>query len=113
MSNSANPPTDPPAEDSQLMEGPDPARGAASAAPDEAALHKLAMHGGPADGSHDPYAAWRSPNFRIFAAGNACISLGLLMVSTAINYQIFHLTGLARSVACLGLVQALPVILLS
>jgi len=107
MSNSANPPTDPPDEDPQLMEGPDPNR-AASAAPDEAALHQ-----GLGGGGHDPYAAWRSANFRIFIAGNTCISLGLLMVSTAINYQIFHLTGLPRSVAWLGLAQALPVILLS
>jgi MFS family permease len=89
------------------MEGTDPNR-AASAAPDEAALHQ-----GLGGGGHDPYAAWRSANFRIFIAGNTCISLGLLMVSTAINYQIFHLTGLPRSVAWLGLAQALPVILLS
>jgi MFS family permease len=114
MSSSPIPPPDNPgakrptgAHAANISEPADEARPGSAALPEGALRQEFGTE------EHDAYAAWRSRDYRIFAVGTTTLSLGFLMVSTAINYQLFHLTQLDRSVGWLGLVQATPVILLS
>jgi MFS family permease len=62
---------------------------------------------------HDPYAAFRFSAYCYFAAGNLISVTGRAMLSVAVGWEIFLRTRSAMALGMVGLVQALPVILLA
>ena len=62
---------------------------------------------------HDPYAALRYREFRLLLAGRFITSLGNQMVSVAIGWELWLRTHNAFALGLVGLVQVIPVILLS
>lgn len=62
---------------------------------------------------HDPYAAVRSRNYRLFAAGFVCSSTGLQMLSAAVLWDVYVRTNDALAIGIVGLCRALPVVLLA
>jgi len=62
---------------------------------------------------HDPYAALRERDFRLFLSGNFLWVLGFKMQSVAVGYEVFHRTGSAFALGLVGLVQILPVLALA
>ena len=67
----------------------------------------------PADSSrspHDPYAALRVRDFRLYMTGNFLSILGLQMQSAGVAWEVYDRTGMAMSLALVGLVQVLPVL---
>jgi MFS family permease len=60
---------------------------------------------------HDPYAALRVPNYRLFAAGFVVSSAGLQMLGTAIGWEIYERTRDPMALGWIGVARALPVIL--
>lgn len=60
---------------------------------------------------HDPYAALRSPNYRRFAGGFVCASIGLQMLATAIGFEIYARTNDPMMLGYAGLARAVPVVL--
>jgi MFS family permease len=70
--------------------------------------------GGPPDGKpHDPYAALRIRNVRLFLTGSVIANTGLQMQSVAVLWEIYKRTGSAHGLAMVGLVQVVPVVLLT
>lgn len=65
----------------------------------------------PEPAKHDPYAALRSPNYRRFAGGFICASVGLQMFATAIGFEIYARTNDAMMLGYAGLARAVPVVL--
>jgi MFS family permease len=63
--------------------------------------------------SHDPIAALRHQPFRRYVMGRTVLSLGAIMQGVAIGWQIYERTGSAQALGYVGLVQVLPVFLLS
>jgi MFS family permease len=63
--------------------------------------------------SHDPLAALRHQPFRRYIMGRTALSLGAIMQGVAIGWQIYERTGSAQALGYVGLVQVLPVFLLS
>ncbi|MDB6155075.1 MAG: major facilitator superfamily 1 [Chthoniobacteraceae bacterium] len=63
--------------------------------------------------SHDPYAAFRFPDYRNYWIGGFISVIGRQMVAVAIGYEIFQRTHSATALGLMGLAGALPVILLS
>jgi MFS family permease len=66
-----------------------------------------------ADGAHDPYAALRHRNFRRFLAANVLSTIGVEMQGVAVGWELYERTGSAMALGLVGLVQALPVLLLA
>ncbi len=64
-------------------------------------------------GRHDPYAALRIRNFRLYLAGSLVANAGLQMLSAAAGWEIWSRTGSAQALALIGLLQVLPVVLLA
>src|SRR5436190_6039400 len=64
-------------------------------------------------GKHDPYAAFRFPAFGFYTAGNLISVIGRLMLMVSIEWEIYARTHSATALGLVGLVIALPVILLS
>ncbi len=62
---------------------------------------------------HDPYAALRYRDFRLLAAGRFIATLGEQMTSVAIGWELYERTHEAFALGLVGLVQVLPVIILS
>lgn len=62
---------------------------------------------------HDPYAAWRFREYRFFILGNMAINVGNNMQSVAVGWELYERTGAAMALGWVGLVQALPIMLLS
>jgi MFS family permease len=62
---------------------------------------------------HDPYTALRFPDFRRLLTGNMLASIGTQMQSVAVGWELYHRTDSASALGLVGLVQFLPVILLS
>lgn len=63
--------------------------------------------------AHDPYAAFRFPAFLFYTTGN-CISItGRQMLTVAIEWEIYARTHSATALGLVGLMVALPVVLLS
>jgi len=62
---------------------------------------------------HDPYQALRFRDFRLFLAGNLVASLGGRMLALAIGWELYERTSSALALGIVGLVQLLPVLLLS
>ncbi len=60
----------------------------------------------------DPLAALRFKNYRLFAAGELAANIGRQMQSVAIGWELYERLHSAWVLAGVGLVQALPVILL-
>ncbi|HSA99680.1 MAG TPA: MFS transporter [Anaerolineales bacterium] len=65
------------------------------------------------NGRHDPYAALRSREFRLLLTGRFITSFGNEMLSFAIGWELWLRTHQAFALGLVGLVQVVPVILLS
>jgi len=63
--------------------------------------------------SHDPYAAFRSPGFSLFTLGNLLSIMGRQMLAVAVEWEIYARTHSATALGLVGLVIAVPVVLLS
>jgi MFS family permease len=61
----------------------------------------------------DPYEALRNADYRRLLAGNILASVGSEMQSVAIGWELYQRTNSAAALGLVGLVQFLPVILLS
>src|SRR5215211_474347 len=64
-------------------------------------------------GRHDPYAALRYRDFRLLLTGRFITSFGNEMLSFAIGWELWLRTHEAFALGMVGLVQVIPVILLS
>ncbi|MGI8820342.1 MAG: MFS transporter [Chthoniobacterales bacterium] len=64
-------------------------------------------------GRHDPYAAFRFPNFSFYSAGNLISVIGRQMLMVSIEWEIYARTNSATALGLVGLAIALPVVLLS
>src|SRR3954470_24779593 len=62
---------------------------------------------------HDPYSALRNPVFRRYQIGNVLSLIGYQMQTTAVVWDVYRRTRDEGSLAIVGLVQFLPVLLLS
>lgn len=60
-----------------------------------------------------PYDAITHPNYRLYAAGFLCSSMGLQMLGTAVGWEIYERTGDPLHLGYAGLARALPVVLLA
>ncbi len=59
---------------------------------------------------HDPYAALRIRDFRLFLSGHVLSVLGVQMQNVAVGWQLYEKTNSAWPLAMVGLVQAAPMI---
>jgi MFS family permease len=64
-------------------------------------------------GKHDPYAAFRFPAFGFYTSGNLISVIGRLMFMVAVEWEIYARTHSATALGLVGLMIALPVVLLS
>jgi MFS family permease len=64
-------------------------------------------------GPHDPYAALRLRAFRQYAAGLILSVVGQQLQSVAVGWEVFQRTHKAISLGWVGLVQAIPVLVLA
>jgi MFS family permease len=64
-------------------------------------------------GKHDPYAAFRFRAFGFYTAGNLISVVGRLMFIVAVEWEMYARTHSATALGLVGLVIALPVVLLS
>lgn len=62
---------------------------------------------------HDPYAALRFHNYRLFVIGEVISTIGEQMQSVAIGWELYERTHSAMVLGLVGLIQALPIILLT
>jgi len=62
---------------------------------------------------HDPYAAFRIPEYRIYIIGWFLAMVGTRIQSIAIGWEMYQRTGDALSLGLVGLAQALPTMLLA
>ncbi len=99
-------------EDSQVLayEPPDAER-AASAAPTEGELERESLGAG--SRGHDPYAALRFADFRLFSAGALIGVIGHQMLAVAIAWEVFDRTGSKAALGWIAGVQVLPLFLLA
>ncbi len=67
----------------------------------------------PALPRRDAYAAFRSPAYRDYAIGNFISSLGRQMLGVALLWEIYQRTHSSTALGLVGLMGALPIILLS
>jgi MFS family permease len=63
--------------------------------------------------SHDPFAALRIRDFKLYSIGGLLAIIGQQMQSVAVGWELYERTNSAMSLGWIGLVQALPVILLA
>lgn len=63
--------------------------------------------------AHDPYAAIRERNYRLFVGGWVFASAGLQMQGTALAWEIYERTGDPLALGFVGVARALPVLLLA
>lgn len=61
----------------------------------------------------DPYAALRFRDFRLLIVGRFAAQIGEMMVSVSIGWELYERTGDAFALGLIGLVQVIPVMLLS
>jgi MFS family permease len=62
---------------------------------------------------HDPYRVFREPSYRCYAIGYFISVLGRSAIAVAVGYELFQRTRSATALGLVGLVGALPVILLA
>ena len=63
--------------------------------------------------NHDPYEAFRIGSFRAYMSGWFTSLIGTRIQSVAIGWEIYQRTGKALSLGLVGLIQALPNMLLA
>src|SRR5262249_19818198 len=63
--------------------------------------------------AHDPYAALRHPGYRLLLTGSVLSGAAAEMQSTAVGWELWQRTRDPVALAWVGLVQFLPVLLLS
>jgi MFS family permease len=63
--------------------------------------------------AHDPYAAFRHRDYRYLLSGNLLASIGTEMQSVAVGWELYERTQSAAALGLVGLVQFLPVFVLS
>lgn len=63
--------------------------------------------------SHDPYAAFRVRDYRMYVLGWLLAMIGTRMQSVAIGWEMYQRTGEALSLGLVGLAQALPMMILA
>ncbi|MCY3900885.1 MAG: MFS transporter [Caldilineaceae bacterium] len=63
--------------------------------------------------SHDPYAAFRIHDYRLYVIGWLVARMGTYIQSIAIAWEIYQRTGEALSLGLVGLAQALPLMVLA
>src|SRR5262245_38417215 len=63
--------------------------------------------------AHDPYAALRHRDYRHLLGGRGLASLGSEMQAVAVGWELYERTDSAAALGYVGLVQFLPVLLLS
>ena len=66
-----------------------------------------------AEQRHDPYAALRSRPYLLYAIGSVIASVGSNARLVAVGWELYERTGSAMALAWVGLVQALPIMVLS
>src|ERR1700704_1451224 len=64
-------------------------------------------------GKHDPYAAFRFPAFSFYTAGNLVSVVGRQMLTVSLEWEIYARTHSGTALGLVGLMIALPVVLLS
>jgi MFS family permease len=62
---------------------------------------------------HDPYAAFRARDFRLYMTGNLLSLIGRQMLAVAVEWEIYARTHSATALGLVGLVIAIPVVSLS
>ena len=67
----------------------------------------------PEDSKHDPYAAFRFRAFSLYAFGNVISVIGRLMLMVAVEWELYARTHSATALGFVGLMIAIPVVLLS
>ena len=77
------------------------------------ALEPLAIQSADMPSPHDPYAALRFRDFRLLGLGQFIAVLGEQMIGVAIGWELYERTRSALALGLVGLVQVIPVILLS
>ena len=83
----------------------------ASAAPTEAQLEGESPAGASArDDGHDPYAALRVRDYRMYCVGWVVSVLGRQIQEVAVGYEIYERTNSKLALAWIGLAQALPLL---
>ena len=71
------------------------------------------MSADPPAPKRDPYAAFRSPDYRCYAVGNLISAFGRQVLGIAIGYEIYQRTHSATALGLVGLMGALPIVFLS
>ncbi len=61
---------------------------------------------------HDPYAALRLREYRLFAAGNFASNIGTQMLTLALSWELYRITNSATALGLVGLFQVIPLFLL-
>ena len=61
--------------------------------------------------SHDPYAALRVRNYRLYLIGSLVANLGSQMLTVAVGWELYDRTGSAMALGWVGLVEFVPFIL--
>lgn len=74
---------------------------------------KAAVKQGAHPPRHDPYGALRSANYRRYVSGWVISATGMNMMGVAVGWEIYERTSSALALGIVGLVQALPVIILA
>lgn len=59
---------------------------------------------------HDPYAALREKDFRLFLIGHVASVLGIQMQTVAVGWQLYEKTNSAMALGLVGLVQVIPML---
>jgi MFS family permease len=61
---------------------------------------------------HDPFAALRQPSFRVYVAGQVCSGLAMTLLSAAVFWQVYEITGSKLQLGIVGLVRFVPSVVL-
>ena len=62
---------------------------------------------------NDPYAPFRLREYRFYLFGYLAVNMGANMQSVAVGWELYERTGSAMALAWVGLVQAIPIMLLA
>src|SRR5687768_15932474 len=62
---------------------------------------------------HDPYAALKIPEFRLYVAARWCITIALQIEGVIVGWQIYQLTKDPLSLGLIGLAEAVPAIIVA
>src|SRR4051794_41680745 len=65
------------------------------------------------DRGHDPYAAFRFPDFRRYMLAGTILTIGGQMQSVAVGWELYDRTRSETALGLVGLAQFLPVLLLA